>query len=167
MSNYYFHHIGKAGITSLKHGVWVWVWNANKIPPHLGISVDGTYYSLKYNGKDEGISVEALFRVVQKERIPTLFIGIDEQLSAEKLIKIFGKYEVASSDGVTCLKPISEIFNAMECRTIFDLLSNLTEEGKVKSVDGICLPEVFEGMPYYNYESVLSRLKELENVKIG
>jgi len=167
MSNYYFHHIGKAEVTALKHGVCVWIWNANKIPPHLGISLDGTYYSLKYNGKDEGISVEALFRVVQKEQIPTLFIGIDEQLSAEKLIKIFGKYEVASSAGVTCLKPIAEIFNAMECRTIFDLLSILTEQDKVKSVDGICLPEVFEGIPFYNYESVQSRLIELENVKIG
>ena len=36
----------------LNKGIYLSVVHANKIPPHIGIVVDGKYFSLKANGKD-------------------------------------------------------------------------------------------------------------------
>ncbi|MEY4605015.1 MAG: hypothetical protein RIT43_2307 [Bacteroidota bacterium] len=167
MSDYRFRHIAKADLDSLKQGVWIWVWNVDKTPPHLGMASNGMYYSLKYNGKDIEIPVETLFRVIGKEHIPTVFMSVNEQFSQDYISKVFSQHDCASSGGVTCLKPIAEVFNAAECRTIFDLLTMFSEHDKINSVSGLYLPSSFQGIPFYTYESVQMRLKELENVKVG
>ena len=44
----------------LLKGVFIWVIHTNKIPPHIGISLNGKFYSLNVNGKDNGIYFEII-----------------------------------------------------------------------------------------------------------
>ncbi len=79
---------------------------------------------------------------------------------SELLIQEAKELSIKSEDSEQILESLNVLCDNL-------ILSYITEQDKVKSVDGICLPEVFEGIPFYNYESVQSRLIELENVKIG
>ena len=166
MSSYQFHHIAKAELNNLFQGVWLWIWNVDKAPPHIGIASEGKYYSLKHNGKDEGIPVEKYFRIAQRELIPVLFVGLDLQLWPNDLTNSFLSFDRASSRGVSCLKPISTIVMEKDCRTLFDLLEFLKGERKVQSVCGVNIPSTFQGIPFYTYENVQSRLRELEHAKV-
>ena len=38
--------------SALNTGCYLCIWHANKIPPHIGILIDGSYFSLKVKGKD-------------------------------------------------------------------------------------------------------------------
>ena len=50
----------------------LWVIHADKTPVHLGISSNGSYFSLKKNGKDEHLSIEILQELLTRKQIPTL-----------------------------------------------------------------------------------------------
>lgn len=141
----------------------LWAFNADRIPPHLGISSEGVYFSLKVNGKDESISVSRILELVEKKGIHTLVFEL-EYLSVGALTKTFEKYSRAISGQVTCLDPIKEIYG-LEAATIHDLLSNMFGRQQVKNVVGINLPDDFKGIPPYNVTDIYNHLIALEGVQ--
>ena len=59
--------------SALKEGFFLWIWHADKIPPHIGCSINGVYFSLKVNGKDDKKeSNNALLVIQQKKSRPFL-----------------------------------------------------------------------------------------------
>ncbi|MFN5846790.1 MAG: hypothetical protein ACK46O_13885, partial [Flavobacteriia bacterium] len=58
----------------LQKGFFLWILHADKVPPHVGCSIDGNYYSLKVSGKDEGVNVAKVQTVIEKKGILTIVI---------------------------------------------------------------------------------------------
>ena len=56
---------------------YLWVWHADKIPPHLGLSTQSRYYSLKSNGKDQNVCFEKVIQLIDRKKIKTLAIELD------------------------------------------------------------------------------------------
>lgn len=45
----------------------LWVWHADKIPPHIGFSINSHYFSLKANGRDVNVPIDSIIAVIHKE----------------------------------------------------------------------------------------------------
>ena len=150
-----------------KQGIFLWVFHADKIPPHIGISKDGFYFSLKVSGKDEFVSVEKISKLLKTKKIPTLIIKTSENSIKNRYLDIvFEKYQTANSDGLTCLTPITEIyFSETKDLILIELLNLLNEAGVVENIFGINLPADYKGIPAYSRQDIQDRLYQLKHAK--
>ena len=167
MSKYTFDSIFEADIDLLRTDNYLWIWYADKIPPHLGISINGMYFSLKYNGKDLGVEVENPIKLILKRNISALFIKLNCYLNSDVAFNIFESFEKASSAGFTCLDPIQQTLSKQNLRTIFELLEELKMEQVTGSVYGLNLPDNYSGLPTYGVKEIRDRLLKLENASVG
>lgn len=167
MPEYSFQHIEPLRQDTLQSGAYIWIWHANKIPPHLGISVDGRYFSLKYNGKDVDLDVRKTLNILCKKQIPSLFVRLEKTILPEKLNAVFQQFDKATSEGETCLRPILEVLDMEGKETIFELLNLLRERRECDLVYGINLPTGYNGIPLYGKEEIRLRLIQLEHASNG
>lgn len=144
--------------------VYLWVIHANKIPPHLGISDGSHFFSLKANGKDEGLDVSKILSVLQKKTIATVFYQIQRDQCAKSVAATFDKYTTTVPKEITCLQPIKEIFDVENARWLKELLDVLAQRNGLVSAQGWQLPDGFEGIPNYNVTHINDRLIALANV---
>lgn len=149
------------------NGTYLWIIHADKIPPHIGISNDGIYFSLKVSGKDDAVSINSLVGVVAAKQIPTLAIEVmDEELTASKLKSIFNQYERAESNVSSCLTPVSQLyFPKQEDLILSELLDAFREKKLLGNVYGMNLKSSFQGIPTYGRSEITNRIMDLENVK--
>jgi len=66
--------------STLSIGLFLVILHADKIPPHIGILCDGKFYSQKVNGKDFGVKLEHLLKLLLSKSIPTLFYKLKKSL---------------------------------------------------------------------------------------
>lgn len=150
-----------------KLGIFLWVFHADKIPPHIGISKDGFYFSLKVSSKDENISVEKICKLLKTKKIPTLIIKTSENsIKNRQLETVFKKYKTANADELTCLTPITEIyFSETQDLILIELLNLLNEAGVMETIFGINLPTDYKGIPAYSRQDIQNRLYQLRHAK--
>lgn len=167
MSEYRFPDIVPLKPDMLRSGVFLWIWHANKIPPHLGLSVDGAYFSLKHNGKDLYLPYSKALRVIDQRGIATIVLKVNFEFSLDRVHSIFERYEVASSNGATCLFPLRDALANEECETLFDLLEFLHRNKLVTQIYGIHIPSDFVGIPFYGIQDIKNRLLTLQHASLG
>lgn len=147
-------------------GTYLWVIHADKIPPHIGISKDGVYFSLKVSGKDDAVSVKSLVGIVSLKEIPTLAVEIlDETLTLSDLTSIFDQYQRAESHVSSCLTPVSKLYFPKQGDLILsELLHCFQEKELLGRIFGLNLKSTFRGIPAYGRSEITNRLMDLENV---
>lgn len=151
-----------------KDQLCLWVWYADKIPPHIGCSTEGKYFSLKANGKDLCIPVSKVQQLVLNKKIPFLLISSDVLVESEELTSIYNSYSCANAEGISCLKPILELFdNPSGVNQLKDLISYLESTERIKHIFGIHLNPDFIGLKEYGQEEIKERLRKLNHVKRG
>lgn len=152
---------------ALKIGFFLWIWHADKVPPHIGCSINGVYFSLKVNGKDDKKdSCKPLF-VIQQKKIATVLVKVKTQINLENVQSIFNGYEKAGRNGQTCISPITEILGCSD--SVFQLttlLRFLETRQQIESVFGLNLTKDYRGIPAYTKIDIDNRLRTLEDVKI-
>jgi hypothetical protein len=151
---------------AIKNDFMLWIWYANKIPPHIGCSIAGQYFSLKVNGKDNGIKIEKTFELIQKKQIPCFLIKVKTHLGLTDIQNTFESYQHAEPEIATCLTPISQLFNCLnEVQQLSELLKYLQEAKQIEKVFGVNLKEDYRGILSYNQQDITNRLQKLKNVK--
>jgi len=167
MSEYRFENISPLNEASLLQDTFIWIWYADKIPPHLGISVNGAYFSLKYNGKDVALDVSKTMKIIKTRNIASLFIKVNLQSKVKHVSEVFESFDKASSQGETCLQPIQKALDIAGCETLFDLLNKLALNQLIQTISGLNLPMNYKGIPLYGKEEIRSRLLKLEHATLG
>lgn len=154
-------------LSDVEYGIFLWILHADKIPPHIGISKNGFYYSLKVSGKDEHFSVEKLIALLNRKKIASLVIKSSENsIRVQQLAEVFDKYQSIENDKHTCLTPISEIyFSEPKDLILSELLNLLNEAGVLEEIYGINLPTSYGGILYYERNDIQNRLNHLKYVK--
>jgi hypothetical protein len=154
--------------TLFDDGFFIWIWYADKIPPHIGCSVNGAYFSLKVNGKDKGISVSKAFQLIQNKAIPTIFVKVKTDLNQSSVHLAYESYQQAEPNLSTCLTPITQLFSCLsEVEQLSELLKYLSEQQKMETVFGVNLKNDYRGIPNYNQQDITNRLQKLKDVKRG
>lgn len=148
-------------------GIYLWVIHADKIPPHIGISKNGFYFSLKVSGKDEAIPVKKVLHLLNSKAIPTLILKTSENsIKFKELNTVFDKYTQAGINDFTCLTPITEIyFSAPQDLILAELLNLLNEAGVLEEAHGFNLNADFKGILHYERKDIQNRLHHLNDVK--
>jgi len=147
-------------------GFFLWIWHADKIPPHIGCSLNGHYFSLKVNGKDEGLLTSKVVSVIENKKIPSVFVKLKKDFLPSEIQTVFANYQLAESTKNTCLTPLTDLFHCSD--SVFqlcELLKYLKERGEIETVFGLNLTKDYIYLPNYTQDDIKSRLLKLENVK--
>ncbi len=143
---------------------FIWIWNADKVPPHIGISVEKEYFSLTYR-KSEHLQTASMLKKAKRSLIPLILVEIPKESIQLDLAAVFSKYERAVG-GITCLRPIREGFGLNEnINQLVDLLICLESKELIKGVNSLNLPENYKGIPDYTMEDILKRISQLNKDK--
>ena len=146
------------------HKRLLYIFHANKIPPHIGWSENNTFYSLKATGLDIGLDTNKINHIVLKKKIPTLIVEIVDFVQNEHNTKnIFRSYGEGLDKGKTCLNPIDEVlFNQVKHDKIGDLLETLLDMRMNLVFYGVNLPQSFQGILEYSKDDIEKRIFELQ-----
>lgn len=144
----------------------LWILNADKIPPHIGISAKAHFFSLKVHGKDEFMPVLKLLDLLNSKNISSIVIELDTCISEFELARIYEQFDCAKDLKSSCLVPIRELFFPDEkIERLKDLLDVIKEKKLMNQVFGLNLDSSYKGIPYYTVEQIEFRLKKRKNVE--
>jgi hypothetical protein len=141
----------------------LWVWHADKIPPHIGFSINSHYFSLKANGRDVNVPIDSIIAVIHKKKIPTLAIQLDINIENSSVEEEFFRYSKTVPQQITCLEPIKQILGSTESSQLTELLTVLKDRNQLQQVTGFYLPEDFRQISSYTLEDIHRRLSDLVN----
>lgn len=160
MFSYTFKHIGQSSDIDFSKNV-IWVFHADKIPPHIGFSVAHTFFSLKVSGKDEGLTTNHVLELIQRKKIPALLIQLTDIYSLEDVKAAYDLFECAVFGSVTCLNPIRNLLDQPEATQLSDLLNRV--EANIRLVSGLNLPDNYKNLPSYSTHHIHSYIKQLSS----
>ena len=151
----------KSGQDFSKKDCLLWVWHADKIPPHIGFSIGDNYYSLKANGKDENVALDKIISIIQRKKIKTLSFVLNLKLELSDLKNIYSAYETTIPGEITCLTPIKKIVGNSIAMKLTELLEDLYSKEMIHKVYGYNVDDSFEGLCNYSVSEIHSRLEKL------
>lgn len=157
---------------------FIFMFRTTKIPPHLGVVVEGKVYDITVNGPTVGLEVSQFLRLIHQKSIETLFIQLDlhhtnfnkKDLIEEKIVKYKQVTEL-----VTCLTPIKEIvsefyqINVSKVNFIFELLPLLSKKKLITNVYHLNMGKQIENSVFrlkkYTMEDIQESIRCLKNRK--
>lgn len=165
MSSFLFQEIILSSNYDFENKSYLWIWHANKIPPHIGISSKGAYFSLKVSGKDIGLPCDRTLKKAISKKICLVLVELKSTIELNNLKNAFDLYENASPTSSTCLSPIKKCLNEPGIQQLSELLESLTLKGEISAVFGINIPENYSSLPDYSIEEIQNRLLLLSHAK--
>lgn len=108
---------GDLSDTTLTKGLFICLLHVKRVPPHIGIIINGKYHSLTIKGIEPNISTIALLRTIQQQKIESVFLEINphpvysNDHMNSMFLEILKKYPHIRSNEVTCLSPLKDFFN--------------------------------------------------------
>lgn len=160
MSKFDFESIHRELPEQILQKTFIWIWNADKVPPHIGISIGKDYYSLTYR-KSEHLLTTSMLKKARRSAIPLVLVEIPMEVIQKNAATTFSKYDRAV-DGITCLQPIRELMGLEEkVNQLASLLTYLVSKNLLLHVNGLNLPENYTGIPDYSMEEILKRIRSL------
>lgn len=159
----------------LLKGVYIAVIHATRIPPHIGLIIDGKYHSLSIKGQDINIAVAALVKNTNQRKIPSLFIKIKPHSTFSGLylkehfvtnIQQFPRVDIGVA---TCLSPIKlffdEVYNVpmTDINYLFELVPRLYSEGLVENSSALFIDETTYQLPVYTNTEINAGIVEVRN----
>ena len=100
----------------LKKKLWLVLLHANRIPPHVGLIINGSYNSLTIKGHELDIDVDVLLKTISQKKIESTFIKLIHHpvFSYDYQLQIFKeyikKYKQVKAFDASCLSPIKLFF---------------------------------------------------------
>ena len=130
MNTYSLYIDGAAQEDRISKGVHLFIYRASKIPPHVGLLVNGFLYDITSVGPTIDLSVKDFFKTAQKRKTEVLFIQLKLPPvdNIRDLVSSIVKKHVKVTPTKSCLVPVKEfISNAYgvdvsRAKFIFELL---------------------------------------------
>ena len=137
---------------------YLWIWNPSGIPPHMGLSIDGRYFSLKANGLDFDSELRDLVGVASRKRLAVLAVELNLELNIDDFKTEFSKFERTIAHEITCLNPIKNILGFPEVRKLSDLLMELDENKSIGKITSWNLTQSSLELAEYSTEDIHKHL---------
>jgi hypothetical protein len=109
VKNFALHSILSGSEKKFTEGVYIILFNATSLPPHLLLSIDGEVYSITDSGRQLGSPLEKLLLFIKRKNIPALFIEWKVEKAKLQARQNFLKYDRVIEGKVSCLFPIRDI----------------------------------------------------------
>lgn len=153
-----------------EEGSFLWIWHADKIPPHIGISTGAHYYSLTYKVCELAKPVEEMRQKAIRAKIPLVLVDVSRCDLDPDFRSTFAKYDRAETppkaapevNKATCLTPIRALFGLGDnIRQLSDLLTEIQNSGKLQEVFVLHLDPTYRGIPAYSVTEIMQRIEQL------
>jgi hypothetical protein len=152
---------------------WLIILNANRIPPHVGLLINGNYNSLTIKGHELNVSIEALLKIISQKKIESIFIklkkhpvfSLNHQLEMfQETIKSFGPVR---QNEATCLSPIKLFFQEFYVVTnndeelLYDFIKRLNDNSYLEFASALNFENEQNGieLPFYTTEQLNEQIK--------
>lgn len=143
MDNYQLHITKQFNAEELHKGLYIFIFRATRIPPHLGIITNGKLFDISLQGPNVEVPVEDFIATVNKRQSEVVFIELKQpafnSFLDDEIKYLVNKYWRVTKD-VSCLFPIREFLSAIyfnpvfeKANFIFELLPLLEESNLIKS----------------------------------
>ena len=181
-STYQIKNIIEGDEAQLLHGVYIMLVNAARIPPHLGIIIDGNLYSLNVKGPTVDGDLSTMLRTIKQRNIESIFIKlhVPSSITNEQLSDAARKYVLAypavEAGRTTCLAPIRDLCSSMfgipghSANFIYELLPLLEEKELLASCYHLNLGNYLENGSFflqrYTMEDIDNQIRMLK-MEIG
>lgn len=138
----------------LSKGVWLCLLHASRIPPHVGLMINGNYNSLTIKDREMNVASVALLKTISQKKIESLFIKLVKHpvFSDEHQLNIFQEqlqqFTSVKPYEASCLSPIklfAEEFYALPCNEeelVFDFVDRLNDNDYITEVVGLNIKEM-------------------------
>lgn len=133
---------------------YLWIWNPSNVPPHMGLSVEGRYFSLKATGVDINVDLEGIIEIILRKGIPVLVIDLGLEFTLTECVETFGKYSHTIPNEVTCLNPIKAVLKQSEPMKLAELLVNLQSINVLGKKIGLNIDETSIQLTDYSLEDI-------------
>jgi hypothetical protein len=164
----------------INKGTWLMVLHASRIPPHIGLMIDGNYNSLTIKERELNVSSAALLKTISQKKIESLFLKLEKHpvFSSDHQLNIFQEqltqFTAVKPNEATCLTPIKLFFEEFYAiqnnkeQLFYDFVDVLYQNDYIIKAIGTnvkCLTEnnMFH-LPHYTNEELQEKIKiEREN----
>jgi len=162
MNAFHFQELTFSWPDKLVSGTYLWIWNADKVPPHIGISRGQNYFSLTYKQAEIQKNVAAMVRKAKRSGIPLVLVDLSGLVFQHDFTTIFQQYERAGMNGATCLSPVKQVLGiSVNVKQLSELLTEIETAGKMKQVFAIHLTSAYKGIPDYTVSEIMQRIEQL------
>jgi hypothetical protein len=172
-SKYIFTAVQKGVPNNIQSGVFIWMLNAHKRPPHFVMCIEGKVTGISVKGATTDKDVSVYLNLIESKNIPTLFIELKDLKYNQETIEVLKDhielYPQVKIGGPTCLDPINSfIHNTTDVdvsgvEKIFDLLP-LLEANHISSYSSVLLP-VFDNefhVDVYSREDIVNGILKVQ-----
>lgn len=149
MSKYPIPITSEITLEKLQKGLYLFVFRATRIPPHIGVITNGMLYDITSVGPNVDLPVTDFYNTILKRNVEVVFVELKQPLNKDlnsvitKKVREYRK--VAPS--ISCLNPIKDFINEIydievnKARFIFELLPMLFEKNFIKGVSQLNLSD--------------------------
>lgn len=169
-------HVKTAELTdqTLFKGLFICVLHVQRVPPHIGMIINGNYHSLNIKGIETNISVAALEKTIHQQKIKAAFLELEQHpvFSIDHLnamfIETLKKHPSIKSNEITCLTPIREFLNEFYALNspagdmIYDVLKRLNHNNFILQAYSLnlSLQNNWLDIPVYTQEELAEKINE-------
>jgi hypothetical protein len=163
----------------LNKGTWLVILHASRIPPHVGLMIDGNYNSLTIKERELNVSAEVLLKTISQKKIEALFLKVikhpvfssDYQLSTFQ--EQLNQFTTVKPNEATCLSPLKLFFEEFYAirnnkeQLFFDFADELFQNDYVIQAVGTNIinrtGNTFT-LPHYTNEELQERIEKERSV---
>jgi len=156
-------------LEKLQAGLFIFMLRVDRIPPHLGIIVNGKLFDISLVGPNIALPIIDVYKTILKRKTASLFFELQHSfsnnISEETITEKVNKYKKVSKN-CSCIKPIKDFIsvvyglNVDKANFIFELLPILHDNDLIKNISQLNLNNQLKGN-VYNLKKYTS--KEVEN----
>jgi len=149
---------------------WLMILHASRIPPHVGIMINGFYSSLTIKGHELDVRAEVLLKTISQKKIETLAVQLVKQpvFSADYQKEVLGFYvrqfPKVEAHKASCLSPVKlflQEFYAIPynpAELLFEITERLKQNNYIDKVLGLNLKDTLTesdfSLPVYSHEQL-------------
>ena len=159
----------------LTKGTWLVILHASRIPPHVGLMINGNYNSLTIKERELNVKAEALLKTISQKKIEAMFLKVvkhpvfssDYQLSTFQ--EQLNQFKAVKQNEATCLSPLKLFFEEFYAiknnkeQLFYDFVDELFQNDYVTQAIGLNIGNKSENntftLPHYTNEELQARIK--------
>lgn len=159
----------------LNKGTWLVILHASRIPPHVGLMIDGNYNSLTIKERELNVKAEALLKTISNKKIEALFLKLvkhpvfssDYQLSTFQ--EQLNQFTSVKQNEATCLSPLKIFFEEFYAvrnkkeQLFYDFADELFRNDYISQAIGLNIQNADNGvfnLPHYTNEELQDRIEK-------
>jgi len=168
MDKYPIHITSKITLEKLQKGLFLFIFRASRIPPHIGVITNGKLYDITSVGPNVDLPVIDFYQTILKRKTEVIFVELENRNAADlsSLISEKVKEYWKVTPSTSCLSPIRDFVNTAynidvsEARFIFDLLPILFKQKLILDISQLNLSSKLQ---HNTFELTKYSEKDIEN----